>query len=123
MIAGPRVAMLPPEPLVEAGVVAAGAAAGAAALPSEEDDEAGDDARAQIDEDHQHECHQQHDGIAPRGADQRRKFLLLGHIPGHHRQHARERRERNVGSERGRHEHEQQQEDRMQHARDRPARA
>ena len=45
-IAGPRVAMLPPEPLTEVGVDAAGAAVGAGALPllPDEDEEEEEDA-------------------------------------------------------------------------------
>ena len=45
MIAGPRVAMLPPEPLTDVGVDAVGAAVGAGVLPplpgEDEDEDAG----------------------------------------------------------------------------------
>ena len=58
-----------------------------------------------------------------RRAQQHRELVLLRHVPGDDDQHGGERGERDVARERRRDQHEQQQEDRMQHARDRAARA
>ena len=53
----------------------------------------------------------------------RRELVLLGHVPGDDGEHAGERRERDVGGQRRGEQHEQQEEDRVQDAGDRPVRA
>ena len=53
------------------------------------DPEADEDALGQVAEDHQQEGREQHHRIAARGPQKRRELMLLGHVPGHDRQHAR----------------------------------
>jgi len=76
------------------------------------DPEAGEDACRQVAQDDEQEGRQQYHGIAARRESQGCEGVLLGHVPGDDDQHRRQR---------GCHEHEQQQEGRMQHARDRAA--
>ena len=87
------------------------------------DAEADEDAFGEVAEHDQQEGREQHDRIAARGPQQRRERILLGHVPGDHGKHAGERRQRDVARKRRGHQHEHQQEDRMQHAGDRAARA
>ena len=61
---------------------------------------------------------------SPREArTQRGEGVSLHHVPGDHRQHAGQRRERDVAGERRGQQHEEKQEQRMQHAGDRAVRA
>ncbi len=61
----------------------------------------------QVAEDRQQEGREQHHRIAARRAQQRREGMLLRHVPGDDRQHAGERRQRDVARQRRRHQHEQ----------------
>ncbi len=76
----------------------------------------------QITEDDEAEGRREHDGVAARRADQRRKFPLLGHVPGDDREYGGQSGERDIARERRRDEHEEEQEGRMQEPGDRRAR-
>ena len=85
--------------------------------------EADDDAFGEVAEDDQHEGDEQHQRVAARGADQRPEGVLLHHVPGDIGEHAGECGERDVAGERRGDQHEDEQEERVQHARHRPMRA
>ena len=84
--------------------------------------EADDDGLGEVAEDGQEECSAENRRLAPARAQQDRNGRLLDHVPCHDGKHARERGKRDVGGKGCRDEHEQENEDGMQHPRDRSMR-
>lgn len=77
----------------------------------------------EIAEHNEQESRKQHDGITTRGAQERDEFVFLGHVPRDHGEQTGEGGQRDVACKRRCGKHEPEQECRVQHSRDRTARA
>ena len=85
--------------------------------------EADDDGFGQVAEDRQEECGGEDCRLSPTGPDENGDGRLLDHVPGDDGEDTRKSGKRNIGGKRRGHSHEEQDEQRVQHARDRTMRA
>jgi len=80
--------------------------------------EAHDDPLRQVAEDDEKQSDEQHDGVASRRSDQRSKGRALDHIPSDDGQNARQGGKGDIAGKRCGHQHEDENEERVQHAGD-----